>query len=170
MLTFSRILLSISASTSALHEPSAATANPIIAPSSGTLKGTSAASRLLKLLTQKVKVPWIRTWGNSQSSECRRWVCLKMGLNGVYMVYQQLVNVFQRQHDELWDLHMDLLWTSGVMTSEDHWPGTYVGGGVRTARRDNNKFRVQWKHVSQMPAGFLLMNSSIKKLRSASDS
>ena len=29
--------------------------------------------------------------------------------NGVYMVYQQLVNVFQRQHDELWDLHMDLL-------------------------------------------------------------
>ena len=42
--------------------------HPNPAPSSGTLKGTSAASRLLKLLTQKVNVPWIRTWGNSQSS------------------------------------------------------------------------------------------------------
>jgi predicted FMN-binding regulatory protein PaiB len=103
MLTFSRILLSMSASTSALHEPSAATANPN-RPIKRHLKG-NVGCVTVEVVDAKGESSLDQNMANSQSSECRRWV----SENGVYMVYQQLVNVFQRQHDELWDLHMDLL-------------------------------------------------------------
>ena len=158
MLTFSRILLSMSASTSALHEPSAATANPN-RPIKRHLKGNVGCVTVVEVVDAKGESSLDQNMGNSQSSECRRWVCLKMGfiwfINNWWTFFRgNMMNcgIYIWIYCERQGQWLPRIDSTFLIDRAPTLGGRKNGGGVL-------KIRVQWENVSQMPAGFLLMNS-----------